>query len=72
MKGSTPTQISEIIIKLIKDMAAVSFYSINVDGIQIFLIVKNTFFYKFCYSEYQIELLNVNWSQEKRPIQFSG
>lgn len=25
MKGSTPTQISEIIIKLIKDMAAVSF-----------------------------------------------
>lgn len=24
MKGSTPTQISEIIIKLIKDMAAVS------------------------------------------------
>lgn len=43
MKGSTPTQISEIIIKLIKDMAAVSFYPLNVDDIQIFLIMKITF-----------------------------
>lgn len=44
MKGSTPTQISEIIIKLIKDMAAVSFYPLNVDDTQIFLIMKNTIF----------------------------
>lgn len=45
MKGSTPTQISEIIIKLIKDMAAVSFYPLNVEDIQIFLITKSTFFF---------------------------